>query len=81
MEGVWSRSLGGLYLDGLLRCHMSFGSMSVILWMYERAKQGIASEPKKTSPINDPMPTQVPKYKVQACTRYILNHDFLNQHT
>lgn len=53
---------------------MSFGSMNVIR-IYERPKQGIASEPKKTSPIMIQYPLKCLK------TRSILNHDSLNEHT
>ena len=53
---------------------MSFGNMNVIR-IYERPKQGIASEPKKTSPIMIQCPL---KY---LSTSSILNHDFLNEHT
>lgn len=55
---------------------MSFGSMSVI-WIYERPRQGIASEPKKMSPKNDSMPTQFNCLSTSS----ILNHDFLNKYT
>lgn len=53
---------------------MSFGNISVI-WIYERPKQSIASEPKKTSPIMIQCPLKCLR------TRSILNHDFLNEHT
>ena len=53
---------------------MSFGNISVI-WIYERPKQGIASEPKKMFPIMIQCPLKCLR------TRSILNHDFLNEHT
>jgi len=53
---------------------MSFGNTSVIR-IYERPEQGIASEPKKTSPIMIQCPLKC------LSTSSILNHDFLNGHT
>lgn len=53
---------------------MSFENISVIR-IYERPKQGIASQPKKTSPIMIQCPLKCLR------TSSILNHDFLNKHT